>query len=187
MKRTVPSLLALALLLPAAAAAKSVREPGIDGICGTSASTLAISRARHQFNQRRIALERPDLLTVGGPGKRQTAAVTKQKNVAVMVDDGTIFPPPNFFDLINLGVQFKHGAKGMRGERFASTISSNRGNRISIGDDASRTINLPFTFPFYGNEYNRVFLNSDGNLTFNQADSASTARSLNRFLEGTAD
>jgi hypothetical protein len=45
-------------------------------------------------------------------------------------------------------------------------------------------IDLPFAFRFYGRKYKQVFLNSDGNLTFNRADSGSEARSLGRFLEG---
>ena len=185
MKRTAFSLLALSLILPATGAAKTVREPGIDGICATRASTPAISYARHRFNERRLARERPNLLTVGGPGERLTPKVTKRKNIALVEDvDGTIFPPPNFFDLDGRGVQFKKGPKGSRAERFGGGFSPNIGNRINIGDDASRTINLPFPFPFYGSTYDRAFLNSDGNLTFGRADNASTPRSLNRFLEG---
>ncbi len=204
MKRVIFSLLALTLVLPASGIAKTARETGAPGWCGTRASTLAISYARHKFNQRRLELtsgrqdrpgqgsaaivasHTPTATAVGPDGMKGSsgATVTKQKNIAVIEDDGTIFPPPNLFDLINNGVQFKGGPKGTRAERFPGGVSSNRGNRINIGDDASRTINLPFAFPFYGTNYNRVFLNSDGNLTFNQADNASTGRSLGRFLEG---
>ena len=110
--------------------------------------------------------------------------ITKQKNIAVIEDDGTIFPPPNLFDLLTEGVQFKRSGPGTRAEPFFGGVSTIRGDRIEIGDDASQTIDLPFTFRFYGVPYSRVFLNSDGNLTFNSADSLSTARSLTRFLEG---
>ena len=59
-----------------------------------------------------------------------------------------------------------------------------RGSRIEIGDDVSRTYDLLFDFPFLGQSYRRLFLNSDGNLTFGQGDNASTERSLERFLSG---
>jgi hypothetical protein len=205
MQKTTHSLLALALLLPAAGAAKTVRAPGVEGLCATRISTLAISYARHRFNERRQELARrqqvlsgaggaattvaPQVATAAPPGpvgmKGSTAiTVTKQKNIAVIEDNGTIFPPPNLFDLGSGGVQFKRGGPGTRAERFFGGISPSRGDRIEIGDDASRAIDLPFTFTFYGRAYTRVFLNSDGNLTFTGADNASTARSLSRFLEG---
>jgi hypothetical protein len=184
MNKIVPGLLALTLLLPAAGDAKTVRESGVDGWCGTRASTPAIAWARHKFNQRRRALSRPDRIVVAEPGVQQSFSVKKQKNIAVIEDDGTIFPPPNFFDLTGNGVQFRRGGPATRIEPFSGGVSSDRGDRIDIGDDASRTIDLPFPFTFYGTAYTRVFLNSDGNLTFNRADNASTARSLNRFLEG---
>lgn len=184
MKRIVFSWLALSLILPSLGAAKTIPEPGLDGICGTRASTPAISYARHKFNQRRIELERPDLLAVGQPGIQQNFTVTKQKNIAVIEDDGTIFPPANFFDLVNDGVQFLRGGAATRAQRFFGGVSTTRGDRIEIGDDASRAIDLPFSFTFYGKVYNRVFLNSDGNLTFTRADIEPTPRDLNRFLEG---
>ncbi|MFQ5349802.1 MAG: hypothetical protein ACE5EG_05095, partial [Thermoanaerobaculia bacterium] len=184
MKRISLGLLALALILPAAGAAKTVRATGVEGFCATRVSTTAISYARHKFNQSRRELETRDRFAVGKPGVQNNFTVTKQKNIAVVEDDGTIFPPPNLFDLGPTGVQFKWGGAGTRAEVFLGGVSSTRGDRIEIGDDASRTIDLPFPFTFYGTTYNRVFLNSDGNLTFNQAESASTPRSLGRFLEG---
>jgi hypothetical protein len=156
----------------------------VESFCATRISNTAISYARHKFNRQRRELERGDRIAVGEPGIRQALSVTKQKNIAVIEDDGRIFPPPNLFDLINNGVQFKRGGPGTRAERFPGSVSSDRGQRIEIGDDANRAIDLPFSFTFYGTAHSRVFLNSDGNLTFNTPDSESTARSLGRFLEG---
>src|SRR5205085_8883578 len=42
----------------------------------------------------------------------------------------------------------------------------------------------PFAFPFFGATYRQLFVNSDGNLTFNAADTASAARSLGRMTSG---
>lgn len=42
-------------------------------------------------------------------------------------------------------------------------------------DDGSVLVPLPFTFNHYGEEYNEVFINNNGNLTFNESLSAFTA------------
>jgi hypothetical protein len=60
------------------------------------------------------------------------------------------------------------------------------GTAVNLGDDDSREITFTggFRFPFFGTTYLSVFINSDGNLTFGQADSASTDRNLTRFNSG---
>lgn len=54
----------------------------------------------------------------------------------------------------------------------------------ALDDDDTRSLALPFSFPFFGAVYNRVFVNSDGNLTFTAGDIASSARSLGRMTAG---
>ena len=51
-------------------------------------------------------------------------------------------------------------------------------------DDDSSAFDVPFTFAFYGAAQPRGFVNSDGNITFGEGDSASTDRSVTRFLSG---
>ncbi len=53
-----------------------------------------------------------------------------------------------------------------------------------LGDDDTRQIGLLFAFPFYGNSYRQVFVNSDGNLTFNAPDTDTSERSLGRMTAG---
>jgi hypothetical protein len=55
---------------------------------------------------------------------------------------------------------------------------------LTLSDDDTREMTLPFGFTFFNQRYDRVFVNSDGNLTFTEADTASTARSVSRFLTG---
>jgi hypothetical protein len=40
------------------------------------------------------------------------------------------------------------------------------GTDLQEDDDDCRTVNLPFVFTFYGRQYNRVSVNSNGNITF---------------------
>src|SRR5205085_1135495 len=53
-----------------------------------------------------------------------------------------------------------------------------------FGDDDTAGFDLPFAFPFFGGSYRRVFVNSDGNLSFVSGDSAVTDRSLGRMTAG---
>jgi hypothetical protein len=53
-----------------------------------------------------------------------------------------------------------------------------------LGDDDYREVALPFAFPFYGMERRRMFVHSDGNVTFEYPDAATNTRSLGRLLAG---
>jgi len=57
-------------------------------------------------------------------------------------------------------------------------------NPVNLGDDDSVRVSLGFTFPFFGQSYTEVYVNSDGNLTFGSSDSDSAERSVSRFLTG---
>ena len=55
---------------------------------------------------------------------------------------------------------------------------------VSLTDDDTRSIPLGFSFPYFGQSYTEVAINSDGNLTFGTTDSESVERSRSRFLTG---
>ena len=46
------------------------------------------------------------------------------------------------------------------------------GTSIALGDDDSALVELPFTFDFYGTEYDGVYVGSNGYLTFGSGDTA---------------
>ena len=56
----------------------------------------------------------------------------------------------------------------------------------SLTDDDEELFTFPqgFTFPFFGKVYDRVTVNTDGNLTFGAGDSGSTPRDEERFVAG---
>ena len=105
--------------------------------------------------------------------------------VAVIRDQGDLILPPNVFDLRAAGIAFaRNGVGGYDVRRSDRQFQPSVGEKLTLGDDDSSRVTLPASFPFYGNRYTDVFVNSDGNLTFGAEDRASTDRSVSRFLTG---
>ncbi|MEE8138955.1 MAG: hypothetical protein V3T81_08835 [Thermoanaerobaculia bacterium] len=171
------------------AAQRPVGSQGGPSWCGTHISGLAIAEARHRKFQRRLARERRLEAEAGVSdqvGGRLSAGptVTKVGNLAVIEVDTTLVSDVNLFDLDNGAVQFKRRGKKLRAVSSSAVVNSDVGTLVQIGDDDTVILDLPFNFRFYGRRYSRVFLNSDGNLTFEEGDKESTPRSLARFLNG---
>lgn len=104
-------------------------------------------------------------------------------SIAVLQDEGDLALLRNLLDLGGAGVEFTPAGTGYRVARIDRPVTSG-GTPLSLGDDASVSVALPFSFTFRGTAYASVFVNSDGNLTFGAKDDASTSRSLGRFLAG---
>jgi hypothetical protein len=173
-----------ALVLPATSVARLVEERSLG--CGLEATHLAISIAKHDLFERQRARERADTRHAAAAiGSTATALqIRKVGNVAVVDDDGSLVSEPNPLDLSNRGIQFKRKKGGVKTSKFGGGVITDRGEKILIGDDETMVIDLDFRFRFFGQRYSRVFLNSDGNLTFSRGDDSSSERSLGRFLNG---
>ena len=105
--------------------------------------------------------------------------------VAVVRDEGDLVLPANAFDLRALAVAFaRNGSGGYDVRRSDRQFQTAVGEKISLGDDDSARVALPFTFPFYAGRYSDVFVNSDGNVTFGAEEHASSDRNVARFLTG---
>jgi hypothetical protein len=113
---------------------------------------------------------------------RNAASVYGQ--VAVLLDEGDLALQRNPLDLANQSVSFAPVTGGYRVARGAAPLFTDPGAPVALGDDDGREVALPFAFPFYGQRFDRAFLNSDGNLTFVQADAASTPRRIGRLVNG---
>jgi hypothetical protein len=106
-------------------------------------------------------------------------------DIAVIEDDGTLLLGRNSFDVRNVGLRFERNPSG--GYDVAATSNAFRpslGRRLTLTDDDSKAEAIPFGFSYYGRSFASLFVNSDGNLTFEEADSASTARGFSRLLGG---
>lgn len=124
----------------------------------------------------------------GGKFKAATGRLASriEGNILVLDDADGVVARRNPFNLLNRGVTFTPGNGGYRFATAAATINTAAvGDRIAgLGDDDTRELDLPFPFRFYGVEYTKISVNSDGNLTFGGGDVDTSARSFGRLNSG---
>jgi uncharacterized protein (TIGR03437 family) len=186
------ALLCLTLVLPSLSSLTTLQAASESSnlICGTYPNRVITELGLHaQFQQKRASQRI-------FPLRDATTAAFDAGNIAVVPDDGTLVTSQNPFDLdgrtltftpVGTGYTVSAGASGFDsgaadfGELLNPLPASNPQN---IGDDGTRPVTLPFGFRFFGQIYDSVFVNSDGNLTFSQGDDSSNSRSLARFLNG---
>ena len=105
--------------------------------------------------------------------------------IAVVQDEGDLIESPNAYDLRNLGLRFtRNSAGGYDVTRIDGAFRTSLGIRLTLTDDDSVPLNVAFGFSFYGRTQSTAFVNSDGNVTFEQEDRASTDRNVARLLTG---
>lgn len=151
--------------------------------CGTYPGNWLDAEQVHRHAERRLAAR---------PKSPAASALTRRDadigNVAVIENDDSIFGRRNPFNLDRSQVVFMPAATGYTyatSQGGFDQVAAGSGNPVTgIGDDDSRKVTLPFPFPFYGTTYRELWLNSDGNLTFNEPDGASASRSLGRLAAG---
>ena len=105
--------------------------------------------------------------------------------IAVVQDEGDLIVPPNTWDLRSTGLRFtSNNAGGYDVRQIDGAFRSSLGNRVALTDDDSERVDVPFAFRFFGRTQNAAFVNSDGNVTFGEGDSAHTERNVGRLLTG---
>jgi hypothetical protein len=125
----------------------------------------------------------------GAPGDRRRLTPSRNTadvgEIAVVQDEGDLILPPNTYDLRSLGLRFtRNTAGGYDVVRIDGAFRSALGTRLTLTDDDSVNRAVPFTFSFYGRGETAAFVNSDGNITFGEADKSSTERNVARLLTG---
>ncbi len=119
--------------------------------------------------------------------ERPSQARSDQGDIAVIDTSNGVVPPPNFFDLQGLSVRFAPSGDGFVSSPEPLALDeAARANGVSLAlrDDESVRVDLPFSFPFFSQRYQALWVNSDGNATFGEGDSAVAARSLARAVSG---
>ena len=148
-------------------------------VCGTSHSAQETLFLHEQRSLRRPGLE----------PMRQSAptSFTEVDDLVILEAGPNLVSPPNLFDLHQMRVAISPGDTAVRIESLADnarTPIADEGVALDLEDDDFSLIELPFTFPFYGEEYTHVFVQSDGNLTFVWPEASSTARNYSRIVGG---
>jgi hypothetical protein len=111
-------------------------------------------------------------------------------DIAILEDSGGVVARRNLFNLDQKTLQFSPVGANTAPYTFQiadasyDTAAASAGSPVPLGDDDSAPLNLQFPFPFFGRSYRQIFINSDGNLTFEAGDSASTQRSLGKMVAG---
>ena len=105
-------------------------------------------------------------------------------NLVVINGNEHIVQPKNTFDLAGQNLRFTPNDLGGYDVSMPEDIEFVQafGDVLELSDDDSKKVEIEFDFPFFGEEYTELFVNSDGNLTFDKGDAASWARDLQRFL-----
>lgn len=105
--------------------------------------------------------------------------------ISVLQDEGDLIAPPNQFDLRSAGLRFsRNAAGGYDVTRIDGAFRSGLGTQLPLADDDSARVDVPFGFSFYGQSQTAAFVNSDGNITFEEEDRASSERNIARLLTG---
>ncbi|MCS7025326.1 MAG: hypothetical protein NZV14_11040 [Bryobacteraceae bacterium] len=166
--------------LIAVSTAVEARQP--DVVCG----------AERHLAQEELFLHRRSLESLQRKGASRTTSGAIGRDagdIAVMFDSGGVVARRNPFNLQNRGLAFRPVAGNRYGFRVTEEnfdrAASSAGARIEgLLDDDTRRFPLPFRFTFYGRTYQDIWVNSDGNVTFGEGDSASVAKSVGLLAGG---
>ena len=96
-------------------------------------------------------------------------------NIAVIFDDGTLIDLSQF-DLDGVTIRFTPNGAGYDVASIPFAFDGDLGARVlsypsQPGFVPSVSVNLGFTFPFFGANYTATFVNYPGNMTFGGGDS----------------
>jgi hypothetical protein len=152
---------------------------------GRLAEALALNRKAEEY-RKTLQIRR----TVEDASRQEPAATGPAPvaedfgDIAVVQDTGDLILPQNTYDLRSTGLRFTRSGGSYTVSKIDGNFRSTLGNRVTLSDDDSAAVAIPFSFPYYGNAQGSAFINSDGNITLGEADSASTDRNLARMLSG---
>ena len=166
--------LAIAVLFPAAELLAAGVRSGRSAWCGTTRYSGRDSVWAHRELRGRR----------GARAQSGRAASFDVGQIAVLLDEGDLALPRNSMDLQGSALRFSPTREGYSVTQLDLPLEPDTGTRLSLSDDDSARVPLGFSFPFYGRNYSEVYVNSDGNVTFDQKDDASTARNVGRLVNG---
>jgi hypothetical protein len=173
----IASMVALSASAPPATQSAAQAKHTLKLDCGYDPAGAEDGWYAHQLNARRFARDGFDLQVASGP------RVYEVGDVAVIEDDSTIVMPPRKFDLKNKSITFTPDGAGYRVERGGAQFDTNYGTKVTgfIGITGALTENNGYRevalqgqqFTFFGEIYDRVFVGTNGYVTFDVGDTTS--------------
>lgn len=157
---------------------------------GTPRGRLWAAKALHEDALQKREAARPRSTLAQMEEARQNAITSPAPvaedigEIAVIQDTGDLILPLNAYDVRSMGLRFTRSGSSYALSKIDGNFRSNLGTRVTLTDDDSAQVNIPFSFPFYGTAQTAAFVNSDGNITFGEEDKSSTDRNLARMLAG---
>lgn len=123
--------------------------------------------------------------SAGGP----TTAVSRDEgNVVILVDNGSMIiqpTPANLYDLADgTAITFSPGVDSFSVSNSGLPMDGGIGAGLGLGDDDTTEVAIGFSFPFLGESYSSIHVNSDGNITLGSGDGSSTARTAGHLVSG---
>jgi hypothetical protein len=106
-------------------------------------------------------------------------------DIAVLEDNGgDLIIRANPFDLSNRGLRFEPSSGGYVVSAASAEFRAPLGRALALTDDdtVAQTLAAPLTA--FGRQVTSLFVNSDGNITFERGDNESTERGIARLLSG---
>ena len=191
MSLTSRRLRAVSLLWLALAAWAPARQD--PQVCGTTREKWREALQLHRQAQRirRLeALKRHGAAALATPAEPKAAVrqAPGYPDIVLLEDSEGVVARRNEFNLDGRTLALRPTAGGSY--RYSieqagyDTAAAQAGTRLDLADDDTRNLNLPFRFTFYGQSYQSVYVNSDGNLTFTAGDTSTSERSLGRLTAG---
>ena len=173
------------LAMGVAPAAPDVPTAAGKAVCGSARSPLEAEFLHRQ----RLLSERAELRVPGlAPLAAAAPAVARPvDDIAVLEATQEIVSPANPFDLSGRRITItpRGGTFSVASSMAAGSGPINSGGvLLDLDDDDFTLIELPFDFPFFGEDHSRLFVQSDGNITFIAPEASSTARSFSRLAGG---
>lgn len=124
----------------------------------------------HYLKEPPMSIRALELATSAGAPQ---PAAQRDGDIVIMVADKNLF---NEFNLQSKTVEFtpvtdRQGRfLGYDAVLLDAGFITEQGRRVILGDNDSAELSLPFTFPFFGTPRQSLFINSNGNLTFDSGD-----------------
>jgi hypothetical protein len=151
---------------------------------GRLAEAIALNRQAEEWRRTRQVRQTVESASRDAAAAGPAPVAEDVGEIAVLQDTGDLVLPQNLYDVRSVGLRFTRSGSSYTLSKIDGNFRSALGNRVTLGDDDSAAVAIPFAFPYYGTAQTAAFINSDGNVTFGEEDHASTDRNLARLLSG---